>query len=141
MIEVFAEGTFQWGIDVLSDPEVSAAPEVAGAMVSYIKSDEKPHVDYLRTALSEVRARNLRTLDGKQLAGRVVIDGLLHRMLHDITRNRRRDQREDLREGLVQAMQAVRNPKVLLEQFDALETRWTPPETTGFEPRPDPAAA
>ncbi len=37
VIEVFAEGTFQWGIDVLSDPEVSAAPEVAGGMVSNIQ--------------------------------------------------------------------------------------------------------
>jgi hypothetical protein len=141
VIEVFAEGTFQWGIDVLSDPEVSAAPAVAGAMVSYIQSDEKPHVDYLRTALSEVRARNIRTLDGKQIAGRVVIDGLLHRMLHNLTRNRRRDQQEALREGLVQAMQVARNPKALLEEFDSLETRWTPPEATGFEPRTDPAAA
>ena len=141
VIEVFAEGTFQWGIDVLSDPEVSAAPEEAAGMVAYIQADEKPHVQYLRTALSEVRARNLRTVEGKQLPGRVVVDGLLHRVLDVITRNRRRDQREDLREGLVQAMQAARDPKALLEEFDSLESPWTPPETTGFEPRSDPAAA
>ena len=59
VVEVLAEGTFEWGIDVLSDPEVSAAPEVAGGMVSNIQVDEKPHVEYLRTALSEARARTI----------------------------------------------------------------------------------
>ncbi|MBW2292286.1 MAG: hypothetical protein JRG94_08235, partial [Deltaproteobacteria bacterium] len=30
VIEILAEGTFQWGIDLLSDPEVSANPAAAG---------------------------------------------------------------------------------------------------------------
>ena len=134
VIEVFAEGTFQWGIEVLSDPEVSAAPEVAGGMVRNIQADEKPHVEYLRTALSEVRARTIRTVDGKEISGRVVIDGLLHRMLSQMTRNRQNDQREDVRQGLVEAMQAAANPAALQEEFDALDSTWTAPEKTGFEP-------
>jgi len=134
VIEVFAEGTFEWGIELLSDPEVSAAPEEAASMVSYIQADEKPHVQYLRTALSEVRARSLRTVAGGELSGRVVIDGLLHRVLDAITRNRRREQREDLREGLVEAMQVARDPGALLEEFDSLDTVWTAPKATGFEP-------
>ena len=91
-------------------------------MVRNIRADEKPHVQYLRTALSEVRARTIRTTDGKQIAGRTVIDGLLHRVLHQITRNRRRDQREDLRESLVAAMKVASNPKALLEEF--FKSRW-----------------
>ncbi len=134
VVEVFAEGTFQWGIDVLSDPEVSAEPEVAGGMVRNIQSDEKPHVEYLRTALSEARARTIRTVDGREIAGREVVDGLLHRILKQMTRTRRSDQREDIREGLVQAMQVASNPKRLLEEFDALDSDWTPPGQTGFEP-------
>jgi hypothetical protein len=102
-------------------------------MVRHIQSDEKPHVEYLRTALSETRARTLRTVDGKTIAGREVVDGLLHRILRAITRDRPRDQREDLRASLTEAMRAAANPKVLLEEFDALESRWTPPERTGFE--------
>jgi len=31
-------------------------------------------------------------------------------------------------------MQVTANPKALLEAFDALESRWTPPDHTGFEP-------
>ncbi|MGH7286409.1 MAG: hypothetical protein ACREI8_00095, partial [Myxococcota bacterium] len=83
---------------------------------------------------SELRARTLRCVDGKTIAGRGVVDRLLHRILREITRNRPRDQREDIRESMIEAMQAAANPKALLEAFDGLETSWTPPERTGFEP-------
>ena len=134
VVEVFAEGTFDWGERVLSDPEVSAAPEAAGTMVRHIRSDESPHVEYLRTGLSEVRARTIRTVDGKTLPGRTVVDGLLHGMLYEMTRNRPREQREDLRDNLAEAMKVAANPAALLEEFDSLDSVWTPPETTGFEP-------
>ncbi|MFP6638650.1 MAG: hypothetical protein VCC04_00290, partial [Myxococcota bacterium] len=42
IVELFAEEVFSWGESVLSNPEISAEPERAGAMVSYIESDEKP---------------------------------------------------------------------------------------------------
>jgi hypothetical protein len=103
-------------------------------MVRNIRSDESPHVEYLRTGLSEVRARTLRTLDGKTIAGRTVVDALLHRVLHAVTRDRPRDQREDVRASLAEAMQAAPQPGALLEQFDALEASFTLPERTGFEP-------
>ncbi len=134
VVEVFAEGTFDWGVRLLSNPAVSAAPAAAGDMVRHVQSDEKPHVEYLRTALSELRARTLRTVDGRMLAGREVVDGLLHRILREITRNRPREQREDIRESMIEAMRVAARPAALLEEFDALESRWTPPERTGFEP-------
>lgn len=134
VVEIFAEGTFDWGYRVLSNPQVSAAPEAAGAMVQHIRSDESPHVEYLRTALSEVRARTLRTLDGRTIPGRAVVDALLHRILFELTRNRPQEQREDLRENLATAMQVAPNPKRLLEEFDALDVAWTPLARTGFEP-------
>jgi hypothetical protein len=134
VVEVFAEGTFEWGVELLSNPEVSAEPKAAGDMVRFVQSDEKPHVEYLRTALSEVRARTLRTVDGRTLAGREVVDGLLHRILREVTRNRPREQRDDLRESLVASMQAAADPRKLLEAFDALDSTWSPPERTGFEP-------
>ncbi len=133
VIEIFAANTFDWGQALLSDPEVSADPEGAGAMVSYIRSDEHPHVEYLRTALSELRSRALRTVDGGTIPGRTVVDGLLHRTLHTLTTERPRQQRDDLRESLASAMQIARQPGRLLEEFDALETAWTPPSATGFE--------
>ena len=134
VVEVFAAGTFDWGYRLLSNPAVSAAPEAAGTMISHIRDDESPHVEYLRTALSEVRARTLRSVDGHTLAGRTVVDGLLHRMLSEMIRNRPREQRDDVRENLMVAMQTATNPQTLLEAFDALETSWTSPRGTGFEP-------
>jgi hypothetical protein len=133
VVEIFAEGTFDWGMRLLANPKVSAAPEAAAAMVSHIRADESPHVEYLRTALSELRARTLRTVDGKTIAGRTVVDGLLHRILREITRARPSEQREDVRANLAEAMQVAANPAALLEAFDALESRWTPPASTGFE--------
>ena len=134
LVEVIAEDTFQWGISLLSDPEVSAAPEAAGRMVEHIRADEKPHVDYLRTALSEVRARSIRTLDGATITGQTVVDALLHRVLSEVKKNRRNEQREDIRGDLEQNIARADQPARLLEEFDALETSWEAPETTGFEP-------
>jgi hypothetical protein len=134
VVEVFAEGTFDWGHRLLSNARVSAAPAAAAAMVGHIRADENPHVEYLRTALSEVRARTLRTVDGGTIAGRTVVDALLHRILREITRTRPSEQREDVRGSLLEAMKSAANPAVLLEQFDALESRWAPPTATGFEP-------
>jgi len=133
VIEVFARETFDWGVALLSDPAVSAQPARAGAMVEYIRADESPHVEYLRTALSEARARTLRTVDGKTIPGKTVVDGLMHHILTRVAKNRPREQRDDTRGSLVQAVEAGQANKLLIEQFDALAPSWTPPALTGFE--------
>ena len=74
-IEVFAASTFEWAEAVLSDPEVSDAPDAAANLVRYIRSDEAPHVEYLRTGLSEISARTLYGRDGKEIAGPLRIEG------------------------------------------------------------------
>ncbi|MFI5308055.1 MAG: hypothetical protein ACHQ53_11915 [Polyangiales bacterium] len=134
VIEVFAKRTFDWGVSLLSDPEVSAKPKEAGAMVSYIRADESPHVEYLRAALSEARARTLRTEDGKTIAGATVVDGLLHHILTRTGSQRPREQRDDTRGAVERAVSAGQTSKGLLEAFDALEATWTAPGRTGFEP-------
>ena len=131
-IEIFARSTFDWGQTLLSDPEVSAHPEAAGAMIGYIRSDEAPHVEYLRTALSETRARTLRTEDGKTIAGSMVIDRILHNALKRMTENRPREQSADTRGSVANAVAAQANSS-LLDEFDALAPSWTPPARTGFE--------
>jgi hypothetical protein len=134
VIEVFAARTFDWGERLLSDPTVSADPVAAGAMVGYVRTDETPHVEYLRTALSELRARTLRTTAGGAVPGRRVVDALLHRALAALTTSRPRDQRENVRGGLLTAMRDARKGDSLVEQFDALAPAWVPPALTGFEP-------
>ena len=139
VVEVFAEETFRWGMDILSDPDVSAAAEIAGGMVSHIQADEKPHVEYLRTALSEVSARTIKTVEGGTLPGKQVIGSLMHRILEQTTRARPADQRDDLRENLAESMRTATNPSALQDDFDALETHWAPPARTGFEAAEDAA--
>jgi hypothetical protein len=73
VIEVFAADTFGWAETVLGDPEVSSAPREAAAMVGYIRSDETPHVEYLRTALTEMRDRTFVCESGRRIAGTEVI--------------------------------------------------------------------
>jgi enamine deaminase RidA (YjgF/YER057c/UK114 family) len=140
-VEIFAARTFDWGERLLSDPEVSARPAEAGAMVRYIRADESPHVEYLRTALSEVAARTLVTVDGRTLPGRVAVDRLMHANLHALTSERPRENRADVREGLSAAIARAGRGPDLLERLDALETPWTPPARTGFEPREGDSAA
>jgi hypothetical protein len=134
VVEVFAMGTFAWGEALLSDPELSAAPQEAADLVRFIRSDESPHVEYLRTALSELRARTLRRLDGGEIAGRLVVDGILHRVLGTIISERPRQQREDVRRDLAAALKAAGRSDDLIEEFDRLQSHWTPPARTGFEP-------
>ncbi len=139
VVEIFAESTFEWGKSVLSDPRVSAEPEAAGRMVSHIQSDERPHVEYLRTALSEVRARTLRRVDGGSMDGREVVDGLLHRILLQLTRQRVEEQRKEMRADLAEAVKRAGCGPSLMEEFDALDQPWAPPASTGFEAAADSA--
>jgi hypothetical protein len=133
VIEIFAGRTFDWGEQLLSDPDVSAEPTRAGDMVRYIRSDERPHVEYLRAALSEVRTRTLRDANGATLPGREVVDGLMHRTLRVLTTSRPRDQRADTRAALVESLAKPDVRSGLIEEFDALESPSTPPARTGFE--------
>lgn len=134
VIEVFARRTFAWGIQLLGDAEVSAAPREASAMVAHIQADEAPHVEYLRTALSEARARTLRTADGAAISGRKVVDGMLHDILSRMTDSRPREQRDSSRGVLAQAVQAGKITQALVDEFDALAPAYQPPTRTGFEP-------
>jgi hypothetical protein len=131
VIEVFAADTFRWAEEVLGDAEVSAAPAAAAEMVRYIRSDETPHVEYLRTALSELRARTLLGARGEELAGHEVVDGLLNRTLHVLTTQRPRLQRADARTDIGAALATHANAAAVQQRFDALETEWVPPAAEG----------
>ncbi|MAI80114.1 MAG: hypothetical protein CL917_14295 [Deltaproteobacteria bacterium] len=135
IVELFADEVFRWGKSVLSNSEISAEPERAAAMVGYIQSDENPHVEYLRTALSELASRTLKTVDGKTLAGKEVVDGMLHALLGQMIRTRPADQKEQAHENLSELFQNAANPSGLKEEFLSLEQNWSPPERTGFEPQ------
>ena len=128
VIEVFAADTFRWAEAVLGDPEVSAAPGPAAAMVGYIRSDETPHVEYLRTALSELRACTLIGTGGEAVTGTAVIDALLLRTLRALTTDRPRLQREETRADIAAAVASHPDAAGLQRRVDALEEEWVPPD-------------
>jgi hypothetical protein len=125
-IEVFAASTFAWAEEILSDPEVSDAPDDAANLVRYIRSDESPHVEYLRTALSEIQARTLLTLDGKPIPGRKVVNDLAERSIRAMVRQRLNDRPVVVRD-LIRKTANVKDIDTLMREFDALGTPWTPP--------------
>lgn len=139
IVEVFAERVFEWGKAVLGNEELSADPTGAGDMVGYIQSDEKPHVEYLRTALSEVSARTLRTVDGSTMSGKQVVHGMLHSTLSQMTRNRPVEQQAEAREALDETLDGVENKSSIIEEFESLSQPWSAPDRTGFEPETEAA--
>jgi hypothetical protein len=72
-IELSAFHTFAWAEELLSDGDLVAGEGEAARIVSYIRSDETPHVEYLKTALTEMRDRTFIGESGRHHAGTDVI--------------------------------------------------------------------
>jgi hypothetical protein len=75
-IEVSAFHTFVWAAEVLADTDLVAGDGRAADLVAYIRADETPHVDYLRTALTEMRDRTFVGESGARIPGAEVIGTL-----------------------------------------------------------------
>jgi hypothetical protein len=75
-IEVSAFHTFAWAEEVLADTDLVAGEGRAATLVSYVRADEAPHVDYLRTALTEMRDRTFVGESGAKIPGTEVIGTL-----------------------------------------------------------------
>jgi hypothetical protein len=88
-IEVSAFHTFAWAEAVLSDADLVAGDGEAAKLVRYIRADETPHVDYLRTALTEMRDRTFVGESGRKLPGTEVIGTLWDMLLADSLGTRR----------------------------------------------------
>lgn len=128
IVEIFAEDVFEWGKALLGDGEVSADPVGAPALVAAIQSDEKPHVEYLRTALSELRARTLRSPDGKfEISGAAVVDRTLETQLRAIATTRPARERNDVRAAIHRAIADEPRATALARRFEALDSGWTFP--------------
>ena len=82
-IEVRAFHAFAWASALLADSDLVAGDGAAARLVSHIRQDEAPHVDYLRTALSEMRERTFVGASGRRYPGREVIDTIWDGCLSD----------------------------------------------------------
>jgi hypothetical protein len=119
LIEISAFHTFAWAEAVLSDADLVAGEGAAARLVSYIRQDEAPHVEYLKTALTEMRDRTFVGESGRKYPGRDIVGGLWERGLADSLGPRRE---QNLTLTLREVEHALeRNPRrdALLEEFHA----------------------
>jgi hypothetical protein len=123
LIEISAFHIFAWAEAVLSDRELVAGDGEAARIVSYIRQDETPHVEYLKTALSEMRDRTFVTAAGGALAGTEVIGTLWDRGLAaSLGPNRAENRARAVRE-VEHALTGHPRAADLLAEYHALEER------------------
>ena len=101
-IEISAFHGFRWAEAVLSDTDLVAGDGEPAKLVSYIRSDETPHVAYLRTALSEMRDRTWVGASGATYSGEEMMQLAWDRQVETSVIMRRA-------EGLKMAMSEVRH--------------------------------
>ena len=75
-IEIKAFHIFAWAEALLSDSELVAGNGEAARIVSYIRADETPHVEYLRTSLTEMRDRTFIGESGRRYPGSQIVGSL-----------------------------------------------------------------
>jgi hypothetical protein len=81
LIEISAFHGFRWAEAVLADDQLVAGDGEAARLIAYIRSDETPHVAWLRTAISEMRDRTWVGSGGRTHDGAVMVDRLWTRAL------------------------------------------------------------
>ncbi len=119
LIEISAFHTFAWAEEVLSAADLVAGEGEAARVVSYIRQDETPHVEYLKTALTEMRDRTFVTESGRRLPGAEVVPALWHRGLADSLGPRREQMLQTTRREIERALEPLSLGGDLLEEFDA----------------------
>ena len=120
LIEISAFHTFAWAEELLADVDLVAGDGEAARIVSYIRADETPHVDYLRTALSELRDRTVVGEGGRRHAGADLVGILWDRSLAQSTGPNRRQMLDTMWREVRHAVGDRRGAGDLLVRFDEL---------------------
>ncbi|HUQ39381.1 MAG TPA: hypothetical protein VM030_04445 [Acidimicrobiales bacterium] len=122
LIEISAFHVFAWAETVLSDDDLVAGDGEAARLVSYIRADEAPHVEYLKTVLSEMRDRTFVGSSGKNYAGTDLVSRIWDRAVRD-SLGERRDANLKLTIGEVEhALSSNPRGSDILAEFHSLGT-------------------
>jgi hypothetical protein len=89
LIEISAFHVFAWAEALLADERLVGGEGAAAKLVSHIRADETPHVQYLETVLSEMRDRTFRGESGRTYAGTDIVFPLWERAKSDAMGPRR----------------------------------------------------
>jgi hypothetical protein len=120
LIEISAFHTFVWAETVLSDTDLVAGDGEAARIVSYIRQDESPHVEYLKTALSEMRERTFVGESGRRLDGSEIVGTLWQRGLAESLGVRREQGLATTVREVELALEGNARRDVLLDEFHQL---------------------
>ena len=122
LIEVSAYHTFAWAEEVLADTELVAGEGEAARLVSYVRADEAPHVEYLKTVLSEMRDRTFKTASGRLVPGAEVVGRHWERSLAESLGVRREQNLAITLREVEHALASHPRGGDILEQFHTLGT-------------------
>ena len=126
-IEIKAFHVFAWAEALLSDHDLVAGEGEAARLVACIRSDETPHVEYLRTALTEMRDRTFVASDGGRLPGTIVIGTLWERLLTESMGTVEDTNRHSFRKEMIRTVEGRPGGRDLMDEFDSLGD-WKPSE-------------
>ena len=119
-IEIKAFHVFRWAEALLSDDELVAGEGEAARIVSYIRADETPHVEYLRTSLSEMHDRTFVGPSGKKLAGTEVVGRIWDQGLDESMGVMEEQNRAAIRREVERALESHKRGRDVLAEFDGL---------------------
>lgn len=122
LIEISAAHLFAWAEELLADSDLVAGDGAAATLVSYIRQDESPHVEYLRTALSEMRDRTFIGTSGQRIAGAEVIGTMWDRGIADSIGTRRAANIRLAGTELEDAVANHRRRDEIINEYEALAT-------------------
>lgn len=120
LIEISAFHIFAWAEEVLADTKLTAGDGSAAKMVSYIRADETPHVEYLKTVLTEMRDRTFIGTEGQKIAGTDVIMPMWDKAVYNSTVASRQATIDTQLGEVKHAVQSLKNGGDILEGFNAL---------------------
>lgn len=120
LIEISAFHTFAWAEALLSDPDLVAGDGEAARVVSYIRQDETPHVEYLKTALSEMRDRTFVGATGRRYPGTEMVGPIWEAALAQSLGPGRRASLGALLNEVTLALADRPDGRDILEQYHAL---------------------
>jgi hypothetical protein len=134
LIEISAFHTFAWAEELLADGSLVAGDGEAARIVSRIRADETPHVEYLRTALTEMRDRTVLGEGGRRHQGTDLLGTIWQAAVEEQTGRRRTEQLDAMLREVQRAVAGRRDEAELLERFEALGTSHRRPDGTWIDP-------
>jgi hypothetical protein len=119
-VEIKAFHVFAWAEELLSDGELVAGAGEAARLVSYIRADETPHVEYLRTALTEMRDRTFIGESGRRYPGTEIVGSMWNASMEESLGLLEDQNRTATVREIERALAAVTSGAELLEEFHRL---------------------